>query len=178
MKTSVLFTCDQSSYLDDVRADCWPASRDARLWLGSGPLIAHPPCRAWGRLRGFASPRPGEADLARFSVHMVRAFGGVLEHPEASLLWRDMALPRPGEGFDPFGGWTLGITQDWFGHPAPKKTWLYIVGLPPKRIPALPFVLGSASGRVENQCRAHRERTPFPLAVWLLDLADAIRSAK
>jgi hypothetical protein len=35
--------------------DVWDEARDARLFRGSDVVIAHPPCRMWGRLRVFAS---------------------------------------------------------------------------------------------------------------------------
>ncbi|MWL55341.1 hypothetical protein GQL84_23735, partial [Escherichia coli] len=58
--------------------DVFDIERDARTFAGGMPVVAHPPCRAWGRLRKFAKPRPDEKALALFAVAQVRAFGGVL----------------------------------------------------------------------------------------------------
>jgi hypothetical protein len=166
-----LFTCRTTPYRA-LGLDCFDIDRDARTYDGASPVIAHPPCRGWARLRGFAKPLPDELDLARFAVRMVRVRGGVLEHPAFSMLWADQSLPEPGQGHDTSGGWTLPVDQSWFGHRAPKATWLYIAGCAPKDIPPIPFHLGQAEGRIENMGRAERERTPVVFAAWLVLLAS------
>src|SRR5574340_886870 len=87
------------------------------------------------RLRQFAKPRPDEKDLARFAVEQVRKCGGVLEHPEASTLWKDAGLPIVGS-IDQYGGYTLQVEQFWWGHKARKRTWLYVCGVPLGSVPA------------------------------------------
>lgn len=179
MTVAVLFARTDSNYKAMPDTDVWDAERDARRWPGGVPVVAHPPCRAWGRLRAFANPRPDEKDLARWAVRQVREFGGVLEHPASSTLWADQGLPQPGQR-DEYGGWTLPIVQMWWGHRAEKKTWLYIVGCAPQDVPAMPMVLGEATHVVQSQkrtdCRPHitkaeREHTPPELAKWLCELA-------
>jgi len=54
--------------------------------------------------------RRDERNLARLAVALVRAFGGVIEHPVASGLWADQKLPKPGQR-DQYGGFTLPIDQ-------------------------------------------------------------------
>lgn len=183
MKTvAVLFAHPKSPYKAFDLADVYDEKRDARTFTGELPVVAHPPCRAWGRLRHFAKSMPHEKDLARWAVGQVRQNGGVLEHPAASQLWPDMGLPSPGT-FDSFGGWTLPIHQNWWGHRAEKKTLLYIVGCLPRDIPVFPLVLGEAShvvglfsGRDRSRSRPgigtdERMKTPPDLARWLFDLA-------
>ncbi|WP_295375606.1 hypothetical protein [uncultured Pseudacidovorax sp.] len=184
MTVAVLFARADSVYKTLPGCDVWDAERDARRWPGGAPVVAHPPCRAWGRLRHFAKPRPDEKDLARLAVRHVRRWGGVLEHPKGSTLWADQGLPAPGQR-DAFGGWTLPIHQSWWGHRAEKATVLYVLGCEPGDIPPMPLVLGDApcvigsSGRRRDGTRAHRpettkaerEHTPPPLAVWLVELA-------
>lgn len=190
MTVAVLFARADSIYKAMPECDVWDAERDARRWPGGAPVVAHPPCRAWGQLRALAKPRHDEKDLARWAVRQVREFGGVLEHPKGSTLWADQGLPKPGQ-VDEFGGWTLPIVQCWWGHRAEKATFLYIVGCAPADVPAVPLILGGASHVVTSSGRradgsrrrrgdagwrpecskAEREHTPPQLARWLVDLA-------
>lgn len=194
MTVAVLFARSDSHYKAVPGCDVWDAERDALKWPGGSRVIAHPPCRGWGRLRHFAKPLPGELDLARYAVRQVRRYGGVLEHPVATLLWPDQRLPAPGQR-DNFGGWTLPVWQSWFGHRADKATLLYIVGCEPADIPPFPLRLGTASHVIAQRrtlangsrlrkgmpgwrpevTRAERELTPPPFAAWLVDLASRCR---
>ena len=179
---SVLFARRDSVYKSLPDCDVWDADRNALLWPGGSPVVAHPPCRAWASLRHCAKPAPGEKDFARISVRLIRQFGGVLEHPHRSLLWADQALPEPGQR-DQWGGFTLVVDQRWWGHRAQKRTRLYVVGCEPTEIPPMPIVLGDAthtvglwSGRNRKTCRPsigkrEFEATPEAFAQWLVDLA-------
>ena len=178
-RVAVLFAREDSTYKTLPGCEVYDVARDARTYDGPWPVVAHPPCRAWGRLRTFANPRPDERNLARLAVALVREFGGVLEHPAGSTLWPAQTLPRPGER-DAFGGWTLAAPQHWWGHKAEKATWFYVVGCEPRDQPDLPFVLGDAAYVVQSRKRedyrphitkAEREHTPPELANWLVELA-------
>lgn len=196
MTVAVLFARCDSIYKTFPECDVWDIERDARRWPGGAPVVAHPPCRAWGKLHYFAKPRPDEKELALFAVDQVRRWGGVLEHPKDSKLWAAAGLPVPSQShersIDAWGGWTLPITQHWFGHRAEKKTWLYIVGCDRLNVPDMPMVLGDAShvitqGRTRRKdgtrlkkgqpgwrpdvTPAEREHTPPMLAAWLVELA-------
>jgi len=166
---SVLFARSDSCYFDLV-ADVWDAPRDARGYTGSNPVICHPPCRGWGRLRNWAKPRPDEKALALFAVDQVRRCGGVLEHPWGSTLWGAAGLPLPGH-VDAWGGWTLLVDQGWWGHAAPKPTYLYIVGCTRDQVGDLPVQLQRAAGRTLKLSPADRERTPPAFARFLVGLA-------
>lgn len=179
-QVAALFVRKDTVYRVIPGVDCWDIERDARKWPGGSPVVAHPPCRAWGQLRHFARPRDDEKELAVWAVGQVRKFGGVLEHPGSSALWPVVGLPEPGE-VDSFGGWTLPVDQWWFGHRAKKATRLYIVGCGRLGIPAVPLVLGEASHVIETRIRgarrrpsvtkAEREKTPEGMARWLVELA-------
>lgn len=176
MKVTILYARVKSEYKE--LGDAWDIKRDARMWPGGNAVVAHPPCRGWGKLRHMAKPRTTEKSLAIHSVIMVRLWGGVLEHPEWSTLWEEMKLPKPNEKPDQYGGWTMSIDQKWFGHRARKRTWLYIVGCKAKEIPAYPINLEKAVKTVEDMGQAERERTPRALAEWLVKLAEKINDNK
>lgn len=183
MKIAVLFARSDSIYKTMPECDVYDIDRDARTWLGGSPVVAHPPCRAWESLRFHAKPRDGEKELAFLAVDHVRKFGGVVEHPARSTLWMVAGLPEIGER-DNFGGWTLVVDQNWWGHRAQKRTRLYIVGCDPQDLPMMPIVLGEAShtvglwsGRDRATCRPsiakhEYEGTPPEFAKWLVALAS------
>jgi len=179
---AVIFARRDSVYKWLAGCDVYDIDRDARTFPGGMPVVAHPPCRAWASLRHCAKPMPGERDLALWAIEQVREWGGVLEHPLNSTLWRVAGLPDPG-GRDAFGGWTLIVDQHWWGHRARKRTRLYIVGIGPNRVPKMPMRLGEAthtvglwSGRNRATARPsiskpEYEATPPALAAWLVELA-------
>ncbi len=169
MTVAVLFARSDSYYKTLPDVDVYDMERDARTYQGPNSVVAH----------------PDEKDLARWAVAQVRKYGGVLEHPKKSKLWPDQDLPPPGKK-DKFGGWTLPIFQQWWGHRAEKATLLYIVGCEPANVPDVPMVLGAASHTIASSkkrqhrdhpqfrpevTKAEREHTPPELAIWLVELA-------
>lgn len=130
--------------LDDV--DPWDEERDARLYAGPWPVVAHPPCARWslmGLCRGYYDGKDDGCFEA--ALHAVRTFGGVLEHPAHSLAWKRFGLPIPhdthwvGSMLDP--GHSAQVDQRWYGHEARKPTWLYAVA------PDLPHLIHGAAPR-------------------------------
>lgn len=179
-RVSVLFVARDSEYFS-LPVDCYDARRDALTFRGIGPVIAHPPCRLWSMLRSFSTAPEGERELAHFALLVVRRNGGVLEHPAGSKFWPAAGLPRPGAPPDQFGGWTLPVSQKWWGHRARKRTWLYIVGCAPADVPAMPIHMrphqvvcagpGSTS-RLPGLGQLERDRTPRAFAWWFEELAS------
>jgi hypothetical protein len=176
---AVLFARQDSIYKKLPGCDVYDIARDARTFPGGCPVVAHPPCRAWGRLRQFAKPRDDEAALGPWAVEQVRKCGGVLEHPEESTLYTACSMPRPGRFPDKWGGWSLHLRQCDFGHRAEKSTWLYIVGADPDQLPPRPeprepthCVRPTRSyPRMPSITHAEREHSPEAFARWLVQLA-------
>lgn len=133
---------------------CWDEKRDARLYPGPHPVVAHPPCNLWGRLAssvfahtGQERHRPawlGGDDGGCFAAALasVRKYGGVLEHPAGSHAWEAHGLCPilPGDGLgwikavrtDGEVQWVCEVWQSAYGHGARKRTWLlYCGGRPP-----------------------------------------------
>lgn len=167
---AALFCRRDSHYKALPGVDVYDEDRDALTWPGGVPGIYHPPCRSWGKLKGMAKPQEGERELALWSIAMCRRFGGVVEHPLNSALWRESGCLSPGVR-DEYGGVLITLNQGDFGHRARKASALYIVGA---LVPALPFELASPGHTVERMCRAERERTPPEFAALLVHLARSV----
>ncbi len=120
--------------------ETWDEARDARTYAGPHPVVAHPPCQRWGRFWHGSPRKPHQFKLGddggcfAAALAAVRAWGGVLEHPEASQAWAAFGLkapPRAGGwvSADWEGGWTCRVEQGFYGHAARKATWLYANGV-------------------------------------------------
>lgn len=129
--------------LDGV--DPWDEKRDARLYAGPHPVVAHPPCQLWVNFAalnhkrwGGEHNRPGsDGGCFLAALTAIRRFGGVLEHPANSNAWGHHGLTAPdGLGWGNVIGldrreWTCEVWQSAYGHLARKRTWLYYVGRNP-----------------------------------------------
>jgi hypothetical protein len=183
--------------------DCWDEKRDARLYWGPHPVVAHPPCGPWSSLRHLY--RGGEHDCGPRAVEQVRVFGGVLEQPAGSKLWEFCRLPKPVSGdwvpqrhdwyVDQLAGWSVQVEQVSWGHPCRKPTWLFFVGV----TSTLALMGRRTGGTVTHWCSGGRgdnpkrrgppippgikaasaqirRRTPPAFAEWLVSLAQSARS--
>lgn len=113
MEISALFVSTNSVYkLLDI--DSWDIDRDAMRFTGSNKVIAHPPCRLWGRLYKFSKAPESEKETALFAVDVIRRNGGILEHPKDSRLWSHCGLPAPGQVCDAWGGYSIEVDQSWW----------------------------------------------------------------
>lgn len=135
---AALFVMPDGPYAHDARIDPWPEDRDARLYSGDYPVIAHPPCQLWGSLAavnfarwGGEHNRPGnDGGCFESALSSVNRCGGVLEHPAKSRAWKKYGLTVPRAiGWQPSGdGWVCEVWQSAYGHRANKATWLYYKG--------------------------------------------------
>ena len=141
---AALFVARGGCYYGLEGVDPWTEERDARLYAGPHPVVAHPPCARWCRLAGlvearYPDKRKGEdGGCFEAALRAVRTWGGVLEHPAYSDAFKafDLPLPSPGgwqRGL--CGGWSCHVEQWHYGHRAKKATWLYAFGV--DRLPSL-----------------------------------------
>ena len=136
---SALFVQTGGVYFGLPGVDPWDEARDARLYDGPWPVVAHPPCAVWSAMAPinaarWGSPIDDDGGLFASALDSVRRWGGVLEHPCASRAFAAHGLPRPlqrGWQATACGGWVCQVEQGHYGHPARKKTWLYAHGVDP-----------------------------------------------
>lgn len=178
---AALYVYKNGAYAGLPDVDIWDEERDARLYDGPYPIVAHPPCKAWSLM---ANCRPeivkGEdGGCFEAALRAVRKWGGVLEHPAHSLAWKRFGLPKPaGAGWTRalFGdtGWSCEVDQRWYGHEANKPTWIYYHGdfapdvLRPGRAPAGDKTVGRSWGGGRDH---QRSGTPPAFRDVILSLA-------
>jgi hypothetical protein len=194
---AALYVQTNGCYFGLNGVDPWDEARDARLYDGPWPVVAHPPCSRWCRLAGLVEARWGhkrgdDGGCFAAALESVRKWGGVLEHPAYSDAWSAHGLNRPPTGggwvnadFD--GGWTCHIEQGHYGHRARKATWLYAVGC---ELPTLAWGKAnsgvciswcdnhSAGKVVERMGKRERNATPIQFRDMLISIAQSAPGAK
>lgn len=144
IRVAALFVQTDGCYFGVDGVDPWDEPRDARLYNGPYPVVAHPPCQRWGAMAavnwtrwGGEHNRPGNDEGCFASaLASVRLFGGVLEHPAKTRAWDAYGLTKPKSGgwmCSDDGGFVCEVWQSAYGHRANKATWLYYRGKNPPR---------------------------------------------
>jgi len=139
---AALFVQADGCYSDLQNVDIWPQDRDARLYTGPYPVVAHPPCQLWGAMAavnysrwGGEHNKPGnDGGCFASALDSVRRYGGVVEHPANTRAWVAHDLVKPhtmGWQLTIDGGWVCEVWQSAYGHRANKATWLYYFGANP-----------------------------------------------
>jgi hypothetical protein len=166
--------------LPDV--DPWNEARDARLYDGPWPVVAHPPCASWSALAGmreavYGKPRGQDGGTFAAALAAVRRFGGVLEQPARSKAWDRFDLPEPyaGDLWCPSldGGWACEVDQARWGLKCHKWTWLYFYGGEPLTLEPICDGADALPGPASVGSDV-RSRTPAAFRDALLELAASV----
>lgn len=139
---AALYVQNGGAYFGLPDVDPWDEARDARLYAGPWPVVAHPPCQLWVNFAalnfaryGGEHNRPGnDGGCFAAALASVRRWGGVLEHPASTKAWTAHGLTAPrGIGWTQTapGEWVCEVWQSAYGHAARKRTWLFYVGNEP-----------------------------------------------
>jgi hypothetical protein len=189
MTIAALFVETGGCYFNQPGIDPWDIHRDARLYPGPHPVIAHPPCERWGRFAEGSPMKRGyvlgdDGGCFRAALSSLARWGGVLEHPAHSKAWDAYGIRKPEKSGwvydDHHGLWVCEVEQGHYGHPARKKTWLLAGGgwrgmlkppadliwgpceqrLPAKRLAERGYESARRCGIIANMCSKHRQRTP------------------
>lgn len=192
---AALFVDGRGGYMAEPGVDPWPEARDARLYTGPWPVVAHPPCSRWCRLAGLVEARWGhkrgeDGGCFASALASLRRCGGVLEHPAHSAAWEAFGLPKPdrhGGWVAGAGGWSCQVEQGRYGHAAKKATWLFAVGTirpdlrwgfdPDQRCKALVSWCGNHVSSDEKRPRLGKKAaiaTPPAFKALLLTLARSV----
>jgi hypothetical protein len=170
---SVLCTNENSNYKLIPGLDLWPASRDMHHYGGSNPVICHPPCAQWSRMRAFANDNPSQKFLALMCWDIVNSNGGIFEHPSASSFWHYVCADRSR---------LISVNQSWWGFPCRKTTWLYFSKCQPLSYPLsfIPVVhtISTTSKKYRKfkelqGSKQNRSLMPLPFCQYLVDCVRA-----
>lgn len=193
---AAIFVETNGCYFGLPNVDPWDISRDARIYPGPFPVVAHPPCERWGRFAEGSMTKKTEtlgSDNGCFASALasLRRWGGVLEHPAHSKAWGAFGITKPQRtGWHPNGDepgeWVCQVEQGHYGHPARKATWLLYKGpeppdliwgpspqrLPEKRLAERGYESARRCGVVANMSTRQRQRTPQAFRDLLIQLAE------
>lgn len=88
---AALYVQTDGSYFNIEGVVPWDEESDARMYEGPHPVIAHPPCRRWGKLwagqplwikrTGQRKIKGDDGGCFKAALDAVRTWGGVIEHP-------------------------------------------------------------------------------------------------
>jgi hypothetical protein len=156
MSTSIvaaLYVETDGCYFGLDGVDPWDQARDARLYAGPHPVVAHPPCQRWGRFWHGSTRKPHQYQLGddggcfEAALKSLKRYGGVLEHPAHSKAFDAFGIRKPkqceGWQFDrEHGLWVCYVEQGHYGHASRKPTWLAACGMQRRELPELNWTKG------------------------------------
>jgi len=181
---AALFVERDGAYYGLEGVDPWDRERDARLYAGPYPVVAHPPCERWSMMSmvnhvRWGAPINDDGGCFAAALAAVRRWGGVLEHPAESRAFRHHGIPEPSRAAwqrTLEGDWIAEVRQAAYGHRATKRTWLLYHGDAPP--PALDWrgvrgthQIGGFDVTLPQLPKRERAKTPPAFRDLLLSIA-------
>jgi len=192
---AALYVAAGGCYTDLPGVDAWTEDRDARLYDGPWPVVAHPPCARWSVLAYSVRARYGyeigdDGGCFAHALSCIRKFGGVLEHPARSIAFGRFQLGRPAPHHwqrNLWGDWVTQASQTAYGHKAQKRTWLVFHSPTGRQPPELDWREYEATHQVSYGKRddgtywlpplskVQSKATPIPFRDLLISMARSAR---
>lgn len=183
-KIAALYVETGGTYFGLPDVDPWDEARDARLYAGPHPVVAHPPCQRWGKmwfgqprtvkLTGVRKKKGDDGGCFESALATVRKFGGVLEHPWGSHAWAHFGLNTPPrDARKPtllYARWAKLPELRW-GHTEAKLDPAVVARMGLKRAKRLGEV-GARGGGTDSTPRIH---TPAEFRDLLLQIARSVK---
>jgi len=161
LKIAILCVDESSNYYQlskKYNLDIYSASRSMLLFNDSCPVICHPPCAQWSRLKNFAHVNDELKKLAPLCYDIVNSNGGILEHPSGTSLFKTVKADT---------NKILSVDQHWWNFPARKRTYLYFHKVKPI---SFPLNLNAYPGKVSlNIPTQMRSRGTIEFNEWLIN---------
>lgn len=154
---SVLCVRPGSHYYSFPLLDLWDSYRDVYNFSGNLPIIAHPPCQQWSKLKSFAKNHDQSKNIGPLCIDIVHKNTGIIEQPHGSELFRYCGIPAKK---------LLSVNLHWWGYPAQKKTLLYFYGIEPL---AMPLNFNAIESKVTDLNKVLRLSTPPEMCKYLID---------
>jgi|HubBroStandDraft_2_1064218.scaffolds.fasta_scaffold58744_2 hypothetical protein len=173
-QVAALYVHRDSIYKTMPGVECWDEDRDSYTYDHVMPVVAHPPCRLWGKLSHMSTADPIERLTGLHAIGVMMRCGGVIEHPASSRIWHWVKECDDGKT------WLTTIRLFDFAFPCEKPTTLAIRGCEPADWPDMPLRLemithrigNGRSGLIELSGKSHaRSQTPQLMAEWMVNVA-------
>jgi hypothetical protein len=170
---AVLCAHRNSNYYKIPGLDVYDQDRDSRTFPGNMPVIVHPPCAQWSKMKAFSHDNPEQKQLAYFCLDELKKWGGIFEHPHGSDVWKELDWPE--------GGKFIQVDQFWWGFPARKRTTLFFYRCKPIQYPlnfdAVQYTVALSRSNSKNLMatrlpemkKSQRSITTLSFNQWLVD---------
>lgn len=173
MTVAVLCAHKKSNYYKIPGLEVYDEVRDCRTFKGGMPVICHPPCAQWSKMKAFSNDNPEQKQLAYFCLVEFKRWGGIFEHPESSAIWDEFDWPEETLFYK--------VDQHWWGFPARKKTILAFYQCKPISHPlnfdAVQYTVAKSrsdskngqANRLPEMKKSQRSVTTLEFNQWLVD---------